>query len=107
MYVCMCGGGGDNLVAIWSLQTMIFLFPNLFLLACENRRDNEGNEKGFCLFHDGIALALVNWQWLLIDAQFRGLMAQMSLSPLRLGLIEIWKGQRLQRMWCELLTTLL
>ena len=78
-----------------------------FPVSLWNRHDNEGNEKGFCLFHDGIALALVNWQWLLIDAQFRGLMAQMSLSPLRLGLIEIWKGQRLQRMWRELLTTLL
>ena len=92
---------------IWSLQTMIFISES-FPVSLWNRHDNEGNEKGFCLFHDGIALALVNWQWLLIDAQFRCfLMAQMSLSQLRLGLIEIWERKRLQRMWCELLTTLL
>ena len=86
---------------------MIFISES-FPVSLWNRHDNEGNEKGFCLFHDGIALALVNWQWLLIDAQFRCfLMAQMSLSQLRLGLIEIWERKRLQRMWCELLTTLL
>ena len=47
MYVCMCGGGGDNLVAIWSLQTMIFLFPNLFLLACETDMTTRAMKKVF------------------------------------------------------------